>query len=315
MQSFKSGAAVRLLVLASALFAGACVSSHEQELAPHRNERDSERGTFLRRRLDEMAPTVTPTAKRHAPAPVAPAFHSSFGHLIAAAPKRHGEASIDGRALNYWVFGDGPESVLLIGGIHGDERSSTEAAYDLLAWVETHPSAIAGTTLVIAPEVNPDGNAAVTRRNSRNVDLNRNFPARNWSEATSAHGPGAHPGSEPETRFILALLKIYRPDRVIATHAAAASVNWDGPAELMAQRMSRKCGLPAEASIGYPTPGSLGSYLGVDHGVPTITLELATKDRVGSAQHDVREALLAGIRSGSELAGSTPWFNDLPASR
>ena len=31
---------------------------------------------------------------------------------------------------------------------------------------------------------------------------------------------------------------------------------------------------PAEGSIGYPTPGSFGTYCGVERNIPTITLEL-----------------------------------------
>jgi protein MpaA len=34
------------------------------------------------------------------------------------------------------------------------------------------------------------------------------------------------------------------------------------------------CGWPARGDIGYPTPGSLGSWLGVDRGLPVLTLEL-----------------------------------------
>ena len=31
---------------------------------------------------------------------------------------------------------------------------------------------------------------------------------------------------------------------------------------------------PVEASIGYPTPGSFGTYAGIERQIPTITLEL-----------------------------------------
>ncbi|MFZ2490659.1 MAG: murein tripeptide amidase MpaA, partial [Thermoanaerobaculia bacterium] len=33
-------------------------------------------------------------------------------------------------------------------------------------------------------------------------------------------------------------------------------------------------GLPLQPSIGYPTPGSLGSYAGVERRIPIVTLEL-----------------------------------------
>jgi protein MpaA len=91
------------------------------------------------------------------------------------------------------------------------------------------------------------------------------------------------------------LLESFPPSRIVATHAAAACVNWDGPAELLARRMSGECGLPAEATIGYPTPGSLGSLMGIDRDVPMITLELASKSSIAGSREEVRRALLTAL--------------------
>jgi protein MpaA len=57
-------------------------------------------------------------------------------------------------------------------------------------------------------------------------------------------------------------------------HAPFACVNYDGPAEAWARAVAAACGWPARGEIGYPTPGSLGSWLGVDRGLPVLTLEL-----------------------------------------
>jgi protein MpaA len=51
-------------------------------------------------------------------------------------------------------------------------------------------------------------------------------------------------------------------------------VNYDGPAAAWAGAVAAACGWPARGDIGYPTPGSLGSWLGVDRGLPVLTLEL-----------------------------------------
>jgi len=263
--------------------------------APPAAPRAREPGTFLARALPRPEPAPPPCALAPAPAPAL--FRSPFGHAISTPPARHVEPSVAGRDLHYWVLGDGPQTVLVLGGIHGDERSSAEAAYDLVAAVLGDPELLRGQRLVVAPEVNPDGIAAGTRRNRRNVDLNRNFPARNWrsDDGASRHGPGLHAASEPETRFVLSLLRRFTPVRVVATHAAAACVNWDGPGEPLARAMSRVCGLPATPTIGYPTPGSLGSLVGIDGGVPTITFELARKDSVSDARDSVRGALLTAL--------------------
>lgn len=41
-----------------------------------------------------------------------------------------------------------------------------------------------------------------------------------------------------------------------------------------ANAISKIIGYPVEESIGYPTPGSFGTWAGVEKGIPTITLEL-----------------------------------------
>ncbi len=42
----------------------------------------------------------------------------------------------------------------------------------------------------------------------------------------------------------------------------------------MAERMSAVCGLPVKDDIGYPCPGSMGTYYGWERELPVITLEL-----------------------------------------
>ena len=42
----------------------------------------------------------------------------------------------------------------------------------------------------------------------------------------------------------------------------------------IAKRISDIIKYPVEASIGYPTPGSFGTWAGIERNIPTITLEL-----------------------------------------
>jgi len=165
--------------------------------------------------------------------------------------------------------------ILIVGGVHGDEPSSVEAVVGLVRRLR------AGETpagdLVVVPALNPDGLARGLKNNARDVDLNRNFGARNWS---AAHAPGYFPGaaplSEPETRLLAELVDTHGVQGVVAVHAPFACVNYDGPAAaaIWAEDVARACGWPARGDIGYPTPGSLGSWLGVDRGLPVLTLEL-----------------------------------------
>src|SRR5262249_41419480 len=83
---------------------------------------------------------------------------------------------------------------------------------------------------------------------------------------------------------------------VVAVHAPFACVNFDGPAAAWADAVAAASGWPARAHIGYPTPGSLGSWLGGDSGLPVLTLELPPGPLAGF-RAQAAAALDASIRA------------------
>ena len=85
-------------------------------------------------------------------------------------------------------------------------------------------------------------------------------------------------GSEIETKFMIEILNDYNFDIILSIHAPFKVVNYDGPANKEASKISELTGYPVKADIGYPTPGSFGNYAGVERGIPTITLELDEND-------------------------------------
>jgi protein MpaA len=186
--------------------------------------------------------------------------------------------STQGRPIFGRRFGGPGAPLLVMGGIHGDEPAGVDALVELAGRLG------AGTPpLWLIPAANPDGLLAGRKNSARDVDLNRNFPARSFA---TAHAPGYFPGaaplSEPETRAIAAVVDGLdgvdggRPAiaGAVAVHAPFACVNYDGPAAAWAEAVAAACGWPARGDIGYPTPGSFGSWLGVDRGLPVLTLEL-----------------------------------------
>jgi predicted deacylase len=206
---------------------------------------------------------------------------------------------VEGREIEAVEFGRGGRRVLLIGGIHGDEPEGQVLVERIASEFAADPKSAAKATVFIIRDLNPDGTTAGTRTNSRGVDLNRNFPATNW-QATARRpefNPGSRAGSEPETQTLLRVIDDFRPDRIIVMHATRGKpmVNYDGPAQSLAESMSRHSGYVVSDTIGYPTPGSLGSYAGKDLEIPIITLELPRGISAESAWAANRDALVAAL--------------------
>ncbi|MHC4637106.1 MAG: hypothetical protein ACYTBV_06315, partial [Planctomycetota bacterium] len=63
----------------------------------------------------------------------------------------------------------------------------------------------------------------------------------------------------------------------------AGMIDHDGPGEALAKHMAQYCKLSAQK--WGTSPGSLGSYAGVDLGIPIITLELPKYDVELSSEH------------------------------
>src|SRR5690606_11277168 len=98
--------------------------------------------------------------------------------------------------------------------------------------------------VVIVPLVNPDSyfKERPTRTNERGVDVNRNFPTRDWNEEALAQWrrrysgdkrryPGPEAISEPETLFQVNLIKRYRPSKIVTVNAPLTLLDYDGPDE------------------------------------------------------------------------------------
>ena len=170
------------------------------------------------------------------------------------------------------LFGntDNPR-VVVIGVFHGDEP---QGDYLIRKYFKETPE----TNLLMLPCLNKSGMEAGTRVNSNGVDLNRNFPAKNWilSEKNEFFG-GASPASEEETRFVIDLVEKYNPKIILTLHAPFKIVNYDGNEPLsleVSEKISKVTGYPVEKSVGYSTPGSFGTWAGVEKNISVITLEL-----------------------------------------
>ena len=173
-----------------------------------------------------------------------------------------------------------PQSrVLLIGGIHGDEYSSVSVVFKWMNKLNRYHSGLFHWKVV--PLVNPDGllQRKSKRMNANGVDLNRNFPTRNWKEETEHYwvkrthkNPRRYPGktalSEPETRWLHKLIEEFKPDAIVSVHAPYGVLDFDGP-----KHAPKKLGHLYLNLLG-AYPGSLGNYAGIENDIPVITIEL-----------------------------------------
>jgi protein MpaA len=203
--------------------------------------------------------------------------------------------SVDGHPIVMHVFGSAPRPILILGGLHGNEQNSALCAALLLEHLRGHPADRGGVSIALIPAANPDGLDRGIRFNVHRVDLNRNFPAVNWIKMYSG---GRAAASEPETRALVETIGHLQPRRILSIHSILGKPcnNYDGPAVALAYAMAAKNGYPAKDSIGYPTPGSLGSWAGVDQHIPIITLELPFALPGQESWERNHQAILAFIR-------------------
>lgn len=183
-------------------------------------------------------------------------------------------------------------TMLMFAGIHGEEPETTYALSRALRQLG-EPSPHCAVVLA----ANPDGLIRGTRGNARGVDLNRNFPTHDWRPGTVTHrstledpsdvllSTGTHPASEPETVALMGLIDGLAPRTVIALHAPLACID-DANASALGHKLARRTGMPLVRDVGYPTPGSFGTW-GGERGLPVVTYEFGLASTEEHMRHHV----------------------------
>jgi hypothetical protein len=205
--------------------------------------------------------------------------------------------SHQGRPLRIRRIGNGPRRVIWIGGIHGNEREGSVSTAELPLALSRVAGALGQVTLTILEDVNPDGTALHRRTNANGIDLNRNYPARNFLAGKSF---GERPLDQPEAKVLHDLVCAERPHLVIVAHSWRNDhfINFDGPAVKHAELFSERSNYRVKPSDRIaPTHGSLGSWIGRKLGIPILTLEHQRGSDPLKCWLDTRRAILSVILS------------------
>lgn len=136
-----------------------------------------------------------------------------------------------------------PKYIYLIAGIHGDSVESIYVLEKLFSWLN-HEHSMEDLPLIVIPILNIDGYVRQHKENSRDLDLNTNFPTDVPSEFTKSHTFL----SEPETQFLSQLLKKYRPALIInlMTHTSPL-ITFEGEAQSVANFISKLNSYPTKS--------------------------------------------------------------------
>jgi protein MpaA len=167
--------------------------------------------------------------------------------------------SVLGNSIN--LYNPRSANLLVVGGVHGDESEGIFLAHLLLT---------AGCAVPVIPCLNPDGAFLRQRWNHNNVDLNRNLPTPDWQPTARnpRYPPGRAPGSEPENQALLEAVRRVGATLVLSLHSFRETfVEIERPPEetppavnQAVAEYTQAVGIERKQSIGYPTPGALGSF-------------------------------------------------------
>lgn len=242
-------------------------------------------------------------------------------------------ASVEGRPIEVFTVGSGPDDLLLVGGIHGGyEWNSTLLAWEMIDYYSADTATLPeNVTLHIIPTLNPDGLALVVgtssrfaladvpspesrvaagRFNANGVDLNRNFDC-NWAPESTWRGEvvsaGTAPFSEPEAAALRDYVMRIQPEAAAFWHSQANNV-YGSACNAGVLPLTSTLGA-AYATAGeygfvelfdaYPITGDVEGWL-ASIGIPAVTVELESFSAVEWERN------LAGVESWLAHFGASP---------
>lgn len=221
-----------------------------------------------------------------------------------AVPGWIGGTSVDGRPIVVEHYGDSGPVLFILSAIHGTERLAVTYGERFRTELAAGYARRNGIQVVYLQSANPDGVSRYQRYNTNDVDLNRNFDTANFEGGGVG---GDSPLSEPEARAIKGIVDASGLTAAISLHCCVPIFDHDGPGFELATAMSLAMDERfrfEEGKLG-ASPGSLGSYVGLDLGLPIITAEFARTENMAARPQ------LEQMDFAMEAAGD--WVRDNPS--
>ncbi len=233
-------------------------------------------------------------------------------------------SSVRGKPIRTTTIGSGPRRIYVIGGMHGDEPEGPAAAAILPEIFEG--VTLESATIRILADMNPDGTAARTRYNTRGVDLNRNWPAKDYIPGDGKIS-GLRAASELETVVVHKDLAAFKPDVVIVITSSVRGpvIGFEGQSQMVAYEFAAAARREEPRwrlvpDRWKPSPGSAESYAWLNLKKPVLSVELRRGEDPETNAAALRSGLLA-VAAMPELQpprprpASTPVAKPRPAPR
>ena len=212
--------------------------------------------------------------------------------------------SVGGKNIWQHQIGGSGKHIMICGAIHGNEVGTTKLAREILRWFADNQDLYPQIRLSSIPCLNLDGYAEakltpnylgggrIGRCNGNGIDLNRNFPTRNFQPTANwNHGKfysdetpqsaGAFGGSEPETKALMHTLTEEKPDLLIMYHSVGSDVmgTSDEKAQNLAMRYAHATKtllLPHDYSDQLGQTGTVCQWC-TEQGIPCLEIETASR--------------------------------------
>jgi len=224
--------------------------------------------------------------------------------------------SVQGRDLAVATIGNTTgAAVVVVGSIEGDQTNTRDLINALIQDFNGDRNRIpANVAFHFIPTINPDGNAAGTRRNAHNVDLNRNWDTFDWTPNPEQPGGvvqgagGSRRNSEPETQnlanYLLSLQHQNSDLRVVVWHASQQVSNGqvypgytssgiESSALSLAQRYARVTGYAVKEDWEYyKTTGELIAWCAKE-GIEAIDIVIPRS--ISGSDRSLRNTTMEGL--------------------